>query len=627
VQLPGGRRYRRMGLENSWLLREARRLSEERVRLLRASLLLALLFFVPLSEPTSAQAPAKRNVLILSDVGMSHSLTAAVTQQIVAGVRETPDRHVEFYSESLDLQAFPGRPSRGDAQEWLAKKYGDHTLDVIVAVGPGAIEFLSSDAQALFPEVPIVICGSASDQASNPNLDARFTGTWVKLEPEKTLELALHLFPDTRHVFVVGGSSDFDKVATSLTKKALSPIKTKSEIVYLTDMKMNRLLERLRTLPDHSIELYTSFFQDSAGNKFLNSTAALPMIASASSGPDFGMSDTYIGHGIVGGFVLPFERQAKITAQIVSRLLDGKKAQELPIETLASVYMFDWHELQTWHISESSLPSGSVVMFREPSVWERTRSIWITSLLIIAVLSVIAIYLQYSRKQLEVAKERQMQLSGLLINATEQERRRVASELHDDFSQRLAILALGLEDVQEATPASFGDVHKQLHELSKSTSELGTDLHTLSHQLHSSTLESLGLVPAVGALCKEFTAKQGIEVDFTSNEIPRSLHPDVALCIFRIAQEGLRNLKKYSGVEVAEVALRMTGNRLEISVRDEGRGFDLSELCQNEGLGIRSMEQRARLLGGEFEIHSKPGKGTTLKAWVPLKRVARRATG
>ena len=108
-----------MGLENSWLLRQARRLSEESVRLLRASLLLALLFFVLVSAPTSAQAPAKRNVLILSDVGMSHSLTAAVTQQIVAGVGKTPDRHVEFYSESLDLQAFPGRPSRGDAQEWL----------------------------------------------------------------------------------------------------------------------------------------------------------------------------------------------------------------------------------------------------------------------------------------------------------------------------------------------------------------------------------------------------------------------------------------------------------------------------------------------------------------------------
>jgi ABC-type uncharacterized transport system substrate-binding protein len=417
-------------------------------------------------------------------------------------VRETPDRHVEFYSESLDLRSFPGMPSPEDAQDWLAKKYGAHKLDVVVAVGPGAIEFLANDAQTLFRDVPIVICGSSSDQASNPKLDVRFTGTWVKLEPQKTLELALHIFPDTRHVFVVGGSSDFDRVVMSLTKKALRSVKTKSEIVYLNDMEMSSLLEQLRNLPDHSIEFYTSFFQDSAGNKFLNSTKALPMVAAASNGPDFGMSDTYIGHGIVGGYVLTFGKQAKITAQIVAELLDGKKAQELPVATLPSEYLFDWRELQHWHIPEASLPFESVIMFREASLWERTKWIWITSLLIIAVLSSITVYLQRSRKQLTLAKEEQMQLSGLLINAEEKERSRVASELHDDFSQRLAILALGLENVDEATPASLEDVHKQLHELSKSTSELGSDLHTLSHRLHSSTLESLGLFLLL-TLCAE----------------------------------------------------------------------------------------------------------------------------
>jgi len=615
-----------MGLENISLPSQAKRLSLRRLAFASASLMLSLVFFF-WSGPTAAQAPLARDVLILSDVGMSHSLTAEVTQQIVAGVRETPERHIEFYSESLDLQAFPGTPSPEDARDWLAKKYGDHKLDVVVAVGPGAIEFLSDDAQTLFRDVPIVICGSSSDQASNPKLDARFTGTWVKLEPEQTLELALHLFPDTRQVFVAGGSSDFDKVVMSLTKKALSSVKTKSEITYLTDMEMNKLLEKLRNLPEHSIELYTSFFRDSAGNKFLNASKALPMVAAASNGPDFGMSDTYIGQGIVGGYVLPFGKQAKITAQIVSELLDGKKAEELPVETLASEYLFDWRELQHWHIPEASLPFGSVIMFREPSLWERAKWIWITSLLIIAVLCSITIYLQHSRKQLTLAKEKQMQLSGLLINAEEKERSRVASELHDDFSQRLAILALGLENVDEATPASLDHVHKQLHELARSTSELGSDLHTLSHRLHSSTLESLGLVPAVDALCREFTCKQGIRVHFSSDEIPRSISPDAALCIFRIVQEALRNLKKYSGAEEAEVDLRMTGGRLEISVRDEGRGFSLSDLGQNGGIGIRSMEQRARLLGGTFEIHSEPGKGTTLEAWVPFKPIARHATG
>jgi signal transduction histidine kinase len=235
----------------------------------------------------------------------------------------------------------------------------------------------------------------------------------------------------------------------------------------------------------------------------------------------------------------------------------------------------------------------------------------------------LAAYLQYAGKQLKLAREREGQLSGMLINAEEKERQRIASELHDDYSQRLAVLALGLENVDEATPVSLSDVHKQLRGLVKSTSELGADLHTLSHQLHSSTLESLGLVPAVAAFCKEFMAHQGIRVGFTSNEIPRSVHPDAALCVFRIVQEGLRNLKKHSGAEEAQVDLRMTGDRLEVTVRDEGCGFDLRKLRQNEGLGIRSMVERAHLLGGKFEIHSQTGKGTTLSAWVPFEPKAK----
>jgi signal transduction histidine kinase len=607
-----------MRLENSWLSSQARRLSEERVRLRRISPLLALVFFVLASGPSaSAQVPLKKNVLILSDVGMSHSLTAKITQQIVAGVQEAPHRHVEVYTESLDLESFPG-PSREEARDWLVKKYGNHELDVVVAVGPGAINFLSDESQAPFREAPVVICGASADQLGNLRLDSRFTGTWVKLEPKKTLEVALHLFPDTRHVFVVGGSSAFDKVVISLTKGVLSSFKTKAEIFYLGEMEMGSLLKQLQDMPDHSIVLYTSFSQDSVGKQFLNATKALPTIAAASNGPDFGMFDTYIGHGIVGGNVLAFEKQGKITAEIVLKLLDGKIPQELPIEVLPSVYEFDWRELQHWHIPESSLPSGSVIMFREPSLWERAKWEWATAFLIISGLAVLAAYLHNSRKQLKLANKRQSQLSGMLINAEEQERRRVACELHDDYSQRLAVVALGLENVEDAVPTSFQEVHQQLHRLVNSTSEIGADLHTLSRRLYSSTLESLGLVSAITALCKESATQQAIKVDFISDDIPRSLDPGTALCIFRVVQEGLRNLKKHSGAMRALVRLRRSADRLIVSVRDEGCGFDLNELHQKEALGILSMRERARLLGGEFEIQSAPGKGTTIEVWIPL---------
>jgi signal transduction histidine kinase len=606
-----------------WVLR---RISILHIKLSFLSALLLLILSPLLGSPATAQTSRKKNVLILSEVGLSHSLTMVIMQQIVNGVEETSNRHVEFYSESLDLSSFPLQPSGDEARAWIDKKYGSDKLDVVVALGPGAIDFLSKYTQSLFLEVPIVVCGASPAQLSNPRLDSRFTGTWLELEPRKTLELALRLFPDTRHVFVVGGSSAFDKVAVSLTKSAFASVGSKAEIRYLTDMEIGKLMEQLEKLPAHSIELYTSFFEDATGNKFLNATKALPAITAASNAPDFGMSDIYIGHGIVGGYVMPFEEQGKITAQIVSALLDGKKTQDIPMQTISGVYMFDWRQLQAWHIPESKLPAGSIVMLREPSLWERNRWTWVTALAIILGLTALAAYLQHSRKQLKVARDRQMRLSGMLINAEEQERSRVASELHDDFSQRVAILALGLECADEATPSSLPDLHKQLRDLISSTSELGADLHTLSHRLHSSTIESLGLVPALTALCKEFTAQQGVAVHLTTDDIPRSVRPEISLCVFRIVQEALRNIKKYSGATQAEVELQMTGNKLEITVRDHGRGFDLGNLGSDPGIGVRSMEERARLLGGRFEIYSQPGDGTTVSASVPLKPSAKGAT-
>lgn len=604
-------------LGNCRHLDRAKRLSGRCLRLI--SILLAFLAVALASgSSTSAQVPAKKDVLILNEVGLSHALTDLMTQQIVTGVRSTAGHDVEFFTESLDLLYVADKPAFSEREEWLVKQYGGHKFEVVVAIGPDTIRFLANYAQALFPGVPIVICGSSVDQAGTLNLESRFTGTWQKLEPTTTLEAALRLFPKTRHAFIVGGSSAYDRVATAAIKGLLSSTAPQTQVSYLVEMEMGKLLQEVRNLPENSVVFYVSFFQDSGGNRFLNATKALPMVASAANAPVFGMSDTYLGHGIVGGDVMNFREQGRVTSQIVSELLDGKNADDIPIKTLPSMFMFDSSELKRWHVPESRLPYGSVVLFREPSLWERTKWLWVVTLLIVLALSGLGAYLQYSQGQLKLAKQRERHLSSQLINAEEQERRRIASELHDDFSQRLAVLSLGLENVDEATPASLADVHQRLQELVRSTSELSTDLHTLSHQLHSSTLESLGLVPAVAALCKEFTANQGIRVEFTSTEIPRSIHPDMALCVFRIVQEGLRNLKKHSGAEEAKVDLKMTGQRLEVTVRDEGYGFDLQGLHKNEGLGIRSMEERARSLGGKFEIHSQSGKGTTLKASVPV---------
>jgi signal transduction histidine kinase len=248
---------------------------------------------------------------------------------------------------------------------------------------------------------------------------------------------------------------------------------------------------------------------------------------------------------------------------------------------------------------------------------QRPQWTWTSSITVVAGLSALIVYLQFRRKQLELTRENQRHLSGMLISAAETERSHIARELHDDFSQRLAVLTFGLENAAEAIAASPGDAERQIRLLLTTTSEIGADLHTLSHQLHSSTLERLGLVSGIRALCKEFTAQQGIEVDFHSGEMGREVAPDIALCLFRIVQEALRNSRKYSRTTRVRVSLIKTSNTIHVVVSDKGAGFDLRELSRTSGLGVRSMEERARLLGGRFEIRSEPGRGTDVEAWIP----------
>jgi signal transduction histidine kinase len=220
------------------------------------------------------------------------------------------------------------------------------------------------------------------------------------------------------------------------------------------------------------------------------------------------------------------------------------------------------------------------------------------------------------RKQTEEALR---DLSACLIHSHEEERNRLARELHDDFSQRLSVLALDLEKAAESTKHSLGDTGNKIHDLWNEACKIGADLHALSHQLHSSTLESLGLVPGISSFCNEFSEQQGIEVDFAHEDIPRTIAPDVALCLFRIVQEALRNVKKHSCCSTAQVRLENMNSAVHLRISDEGVGFNESEPSRHVGLGIRSMKERLRLVGGRFEIRARPLEGTQIDAWVPLK--------
>jgi len=224
----------------------------------------------------------------------------------------------------------------------------------------------------------------------------------------------------------------------------------------------------------------------------------------------------------------------------------------------------------------------------------------------------------------KMAEEALASLSGRLIDAQEEERKRIARELHDDYNQRLAMLAIELEGLAENDGGAPAPEGQSLRQLSDRVCELGADLHSLSHRLHPSTLRVLGLVAAVKTLCEEFEEQQGVQVEFADKNVPRDIPEDAQLCLFRIAQEGLRNIKRHSGADRAEVHLEWLDQRLHLEVADRGRGFDPKKPA-GYGIGLRSMEERLRVLGGRLEIHSRPMEGTRIDAWLPLPIDGRRA--
>jgi PAS domain S-box-containing protein len=227
------------------------------------------------------------------------------------------------------------------------------------------------------------------------------------------------------------------------------------------------------------------------------------------------------------------------------------------------------------------------------------------------------------------AEEVLSSVSRKLIEAQEQERARIARELHDDIAQRMALLAIGFDTLQQDLPPQSPDILSRIHVLRKQIVDITTDVQTISHSLHSTRVETLGLVAAVRSICKEFGIHQRIEVAFEGRDLPTPSSPDVSLCLIRVLQEALQNAAKHSGARHIDVLLEGAPNEISLTVIDKGIGFNFKAAIQGRGLGLTSMQERVRLVNGTIVIQSRPMGGTTIHVRVPLtsERAPQKAAG
>jgi signal transduction histidine kinase len=692
-----------------------------------------------------AQVRPIRRVLIFYEIGLSSPSVSVLDQQI-RGVLEDSPFQIELYREYLETTLFPDPKAQKEIREGYIQKYRDRHPDVVITVGPSPLRFLVDSHETFFKDVPVLFGGLSGAPLEDVHLDSHFTGVWDRVEPAETLEVALRLQPGTKHVVVVGGIDAFDLELEHWFRERLHRYEAKLDFTYLTDVPMPQLLERLKHLPAHTIILLAHIGLDAAGTHFVGASQADPMIVRAANVPVYGPSDVDLGHGEVGGYLDSFALQGKIMGQMAVSILKSERPQDIPVVKGSDVYMFDWQALKRWGLDEKKLPTGSIVLNRQPTVWELYQWYIISGivLMILEALLIFGLLWQRARrknaeadlaitfdrlrmaleagrfvgwdadlrtgenrwfgdvkgmfgipsvifstrlgefqhrihpedldrvtKAIEDARQNRQPysaefripqkgenvrwaiargqfyyakdgnpermlgmavditerklgeealstMSRRLIQAQEQERVRIARELHDHINQRLAMLQIDLDRIRQHASISDTELQVRIKEQCGCISEISWEVQAISHRLHSSKLEFLGLVAACRSFCAELLERQKLKVDFVAHGVPRVLPQEVSLVLFRVLQESLQNATKYSESQHFEVRLRGNDKEIQLTVRDNGKGFDVEAALNGNGLGLISMRERVNLVKGTIAIRSKRNCGTEVDVCIPI---------
>ena len=437
------------------------------------------------------------------------------------------------------------------------------------------------------------------------------------------------IVPGLKRIAIVGDPAERQFIRRNVPAQ-LELLAAEFELIDLTRLRMAELKQQVASLPSNSAIIYIGLTRD-ADNIAYTSYEALAAIADVANRPIIIQADTNLGTGAVGGIVASFSSIGHEAAQLALRVFAGESPTDIPV-TSGNVMkpIFDWRQLQRWNISEDMLPAGSDVRFRAPTVLEQYKWYIVAALVLFALQGALILVLLLNGRRLRRAhadqrraEEAAHEFSGRLIKAQEEERSRLARELHDDVTQRLASLAIDAGREERKLPGSAGSAMRTMRQ---GLARLSEDVHALSYRLHPSILEDLGLVEALKSECERFSRTCPVRLETNVQDVPDTVPRDVALCLFRIAQEGLRNIARHAGATRAEVGLRRMDDGLQLTVKDNGAGFDPAQHSGGVSLGHAGMRQRVFFLGGTIEIDSSPGRGTMIFAWVPLKGEQREPT-
>jgi len=613
-------------------------------RFVQIALVLLLVTFV-----ASAQEQTKK-VLVLYWESKDFVGNISFDKGFQTGLFADPSIKYEIFSEYLDTTRFPGERQSELLHDYLREKYKNQKIDVVVATPDPALTFLLKYRNDLFPNSPIVFVA-----VERPSQEARAAGPGLAgiiraNTHRKTLDLALKLHPETKEVFVISGTPEHDKRFETISREELAGYDKKFRITYLTDLPILELLERVKALPQDSVILYVWHRSALETEKSLQTFEVLEKIRQVAKVPIYGMGSRNVGYGIVGGYVQDSERNGLEAAELVRRILNNTRAQDIPVDSASSVPMFDWRELQRWGISESSLPSGSVVRFKEFTLWEqyRLRFIGVAFLLVIQTAIITALLLERRRRRR--AKEALDRLNAELETRIDDRTAALHAKSREleSFAYSVAHdLKAPLRGIDGYSRLLLQDYGKSLHDdgctmlqtIQDSTDEMSRlidDLLAYSklerRELRSDAIE---LAPVVTSLVEEKKREWAERpIDFVVDVNGAVVLAD-ASGLAQALRNYLDNAIKFTGKVPApriEVGSKEDAENCVLWVRDNGIGFDMEhheeifDIFQRlnvandypgTGIGLAIVRKAMDRMGGRAWAESKPGAGATFYLEIP----------
>ncbi|KLU01806.1 diguanylate cyclase/phosphodiesterase (GGDEF & EAL domain) with PAS/PAC sensor(s) [Rhodopirellula islandica] len=383
----------------------------DRNALALTALALAFYQFVP-AIASEADDAKTRNVIVVYSYGDVLPANEIVDRVLRDRLQVSGQYRVDVYNEYLDIARFPGKENLERTRSLLKEKYADRKVDLVVAGGSEALDFLVESRDSLFADVPLIsTCVGQERIASDPRLN-EIPGIPIRLELMPTLDLAIGLQPKAKQLFVITGASQLDLNWQVSTAEQLreSGYDQRFEVTYLSGLPMDELIRRVQVLPRDAIVLFLLCMQDGEGEHFF-SPDVVEQLSAVSPSPLYGIYNTYHGRGIVGGHFATFEGLANSTAKLALQILDGNQEAVPDVSQTPALNHLDWRQLRHWGLNQSRVPEGSVVAFRELTAWERYPGRILAAITLIllqaALIAVLLIQIRRRRKaeQLQLASQ------------------------------------------------------------------------------------------------------------------------------------------------------------------------------------------------------------------------------